>query len=380
MLTHNLYRNFYDSETYSSLYDESRTHLTEPLEVLTFVLKNILMFRGRKDVNETKEILTRFFKDKYLYFPKMALYIIGNNINTYSDIVWKALEKDTSNLIFGEIYFGDELKHVLENLSDLSPAQKEKLIQKIDQGPGYVPEEDSEMHIAEWKQERYHALVNDPDFKELYESLKSQTNKDVSLHAAVGEIKIRSGEGPPPLAKEEILHMSNEKLAQYLSTFKTKGFWEGHTVGGLARVMKECAADRPSKFIDDFSPFIDTGFIYIYEILDGIREAWNKKQDISWGNLFEFVHQYIDRDEFWKDELVVEKDEWLGGANHFWIIGVVTELIREGTRDDSWAFDEKYLKEAEEILFLIFDNLEVEEEEDKSDYVTHALNSPMEKH
>lgn len=375
---HNLYLNFHDEETHASFYDESRTHLTDPLEVLTFVLKSILMARSKKHIDETKEILTRFFDEKYLYFPKMAIYIIGNNINEYSDLFLEALEKDVSNLIFGEIYFGDELKHALENLSELSTGQKEKLKAKIEQGPGFLPDEEPDNYIAQWKQERCHALIKDPDFKKLYESLKAQTGRDVGLHAAVGEIKTRWGEGPSPLNKEEILQMLSAKtLPSYLKDFKSKGFWEeGATVGGLAKLIKECAVEKPGKFIDDLSPFINTGFIYIYEMLDGAREAWNKKLDIAWGKLFKFMHMYMNREEFWRDELIVEKDDFLGGANHFWIIGVITELIREGARDDLWAFNEQYLKDAEEILFLIFDNLDTEEEEDKSDYVTHSLNSP----
>lgn len=372
-----LYRNFHDEGTHASYYDESRTHLTDPLEVLTFVLKSILMTRSVKHPDETKKILKDFFIDKYFYFPKMALYIIGNNIDKYSDVFWEALEKDADNLVFGEIDFGDELRHVLENLSELSSHQQELIMKKLHDGPGFVPEEDAERHIAEWKQERCQALVKFPEFKEFYESLKSQTGRDVGLHASMGEIKTREGWGPSPLTKEDILHMlTTNKLPSYLKDFKSTGFWEeGPTVGGLAKLIKECAAEQPNIFIDNLPPFIDTGFIYFYEILDGVREAWSKKLDIAWGKLFEFIHLYINRDEFWRDEFIVEKDDFLGGANHFWIIGVITDLVREGTRDDSWAFDEQYLKKAEQILFLIFDNLEAEEEEEKSDYVTHALNS-----
>ncbi|RJQ53129.1 MAG: hypothetical protein C4526_07130 [Nitrospiraceae bacterium] len=373
-----LYRNFHDEETHASFYDESRNHLTDPLEVLTFVLKSILMARAWKHAAETKKILQDFFRDKYFYFPKMALYIIGNNVNKYSEVFWDALEKDSDNLVFGEIDFGDELKHVLENLLELSSNQKELIFRKLNDGPGFVPAKDAERHIAEWKQQRCQALVRFPEFKKLYESFKSQTGWDVGLHAAMGEIKIRSGWGTSPLTKEDILHMlTTNKLPSYLKEFKSStGLWEeGPTVGGLAKLIKECAAEQPNKFIDNLSPFINTGFIYIYEILDGAKEAWSKKLDIAWGKLFEFLHLYIDRNEFWKDEFIVEKEDFLGGANHFWIIGVITDFIREGTRDDSWAFDEKYLKKAEQILFLIFDNLKAEEEEEKSDYVTHALNS-----
>ncbi|MBI4848180.1 MAG: toll/interleukin-1 receptor domain-containing protein [Nitrospirae bacterium] len=373
-----LYFNFHDEETHASFYDGSRTHLTDPLEVLSFVLKSILMIRSRNHADETKKILEDFFMDKYFYFPKMALYIIGNNANIYNDIFWNVLGKDTSNLIFGEIYFGDELKHILENLTELSPHQKELIIKKLKDGPGFVPEEDAERHIAEWKQERCQALVKFPEFKELYESLKSQTGRDVGLHAAVGEIHVREGGGPSPLSKEEILKMLSAKtLPSYLKDFKSTGFWEeGPTVGGLARLIKECVAEKPNKFIDDLYPFINSGFTYIYEILDGAREAWSKKLDIAWDKLFEFMHLYINRDEFGRDEFIVEKGDFLGGANHFWIIGAIMQLVQDGTRDDSWAYDEKYFPKAEEIIFLILSKLEAEEEKEITDYVTHALNSP----
>jgi hypothetical protein len=308
----------------------------------------------------------------------MALYIIGNNINVYSDVFWKALENDTSNLIFGEIYFGDELRHVLEKLPGFSTSQKEKLKAKIEQGPGFISDEEPDKYIAQWKQERYHALIKDPDFKKLYESLKAQTGRDVGLHAAIGEIKTRWGEGLSPLNKEEILRMlSTNKLPSYLKDFKSKGFWEeGPTVGGLAKLIKECAAEQPNKFIDNLSPFINTGFIYIYEILDGVREAWSKKLDIGWGKLFEIMHLYINRDEFWRDEFIVDKGDFLGGANHFWIISATMQLIQDGTRDDSWAYGEEHFSKAEELIFLILNKLEPEDEKEITDYVTHVLNSP----
>lgn len=375
---HNLCRNFYDSGTYASLYDESRTHSTDPLQTLTFVLKSILMARSGRHPDESKKVLEDFFMDKYLYFPKMALYIIGNNINVYSDIFWEAAENDTSNLIFEEIYLGDELKHVLENLHGLSPDQKEKLKAKIEQGPGYIPEEEPDKYIARWKQARYGALIKDPDFKQMYDSLKSQTGMDAGLRAAVGEIKTRHGEGPSPLNKEEIMGMLSTKvLPLYLGDFKSTGFWEeGATIGGLAKLIKECAAEQPDKFIENLSPFINTGFIYIYEILDGVREAWSKKLDISWGKLFEFMHLYINRTEFWRDEFIAEKEDFFGGANHFWIIGATMQLIQDGTRDDSWAYGEEYFSKTEEMIFLILNKLEPEEEKEITDYVTHALNSP----
>jgi hypothetical protein len=374
----NLYANFHDQGTYSSFYDESRSSLSDPLDALTYVLKSILLSRAIRRIDETKAILRQFFNHNYFYFPKMALYIIGQNMDKYEDEFWRAVLDSNLNCFFYEgLYFGDELRHVMEKLSPLSEEHREQLKKMIENGPRRILGEDDEEYIKKWKQERYCALTKDTYFKKECESFKEQTGADYVLRPAVGAITVRWGEGPPPLTKDDILSMSNEKLAAYLKEFRTKHPWEGPTVGGLARLIKECATEKPDKFIDNLSPFMDSYFIYIYEILGGIKDACNNKQIISWGKVFDFIHDYIDdRDVFWKDQLIAEQKDFLGGASHFWIIGTVMDLIQQATKDDSLAYGENQYEKVEKIIFLILSKLEPEEEKDIKDYVTHALNSP----
>jgi hypothetical protein len=171
--------------------------------------------------------------------------------------------------------------------------------------------------------------------------------------------------------------MSNDKLAEFFITFKTKNSWSGPTVGGLANLIAEVAKEMPEKFIEDFTPLKDTGFIYIYEILKGVKDAWNGKKIFDWAKLFQFVELYIDRKEFWEDKFIVERGEWLGGADHQWIAGMLAELIQDGTRDDSWAFPEQHFEKAEEIIFQFLDYLKIEEDKEITDYVTYTLNTPF---
>jgi hypothetical protein len=207
--------------------------------------------------------------------------------------------------------------------------------------------------------------------------MKTITKVDVELHPAVKGGMTRVGPGPSPFSKEEILTMPSEKLANYLISFRTKDFWTGPTVGGLAGVVGEVAKESPEHFTDDLHCYIDTGYIYVYRILGGIRDAWNNKKSLNWDNVLQFIKAYIDRREFWEDRFIVEEGEWLGGANHQWIIGVVAELISDGTRDDAWAFGEEYFEKAKEIIFLILNMLKPEEEKDIGDYVTYTLNTPL---
>ena len=123
--------------------------------------------------------------------------------------------------------------------------------------------------------------------------MKKITNIDTELHPAIGKTETRWGPGPSPLTREEILRMTNRELAEFLSKFKTKDSWEGPTVGGLSDTLKEAVKTNPNKFADDLGPFKDGGFIYIYKILDGFKDAWKEKKAIDWGKIFDFITTYI---------------------------------------------------------------------------------------
>ena len=127
-------------------------------------------------------------------------------------------------------------------------------------------------------------------------------------------------------------------------------------------------------FSQNLEHFHEVGFIYIYEILSGFHDACREKKDFDWRKTFNFIYTYINRESFWNDEFIVEKGEWLGGANHLWIIGIIAELIEEGTRDNSHVYGRQRTKKAKEILFLILNKLSPDND-DISEYVSHALNS-----
>ncbi len=365
-----------EDETYYSFYDEREHHITEPMEMLTFILKRVLLAKAKRDVTTARITLKQFIEDKYFYFSKMALYVMGQNMDKYNDLCWEILKSEKGDLLMEKtLYFGDELKHLLKNLKNLTDEQRKMLDTKIENAAKRLDfKEESEKYIALHKQEIYEALSHDSYFKNLYEEMKKITEWDVALHPAIGKVETRWGPGPSPFTKEEIIKMPNDKLAEFLRTFKTKDSWRGPTVGGLADALKESAVEWPEKFINDFSPFLQTSYYYVYEILFGINDAWNNKKAINWEKLLNFIERYINRPEFWQDKFIITDDDWK--ATHRWVVGIVSELIQEGTRDDSWAFPEKLFEKAEKIIFLILDRLEPEDDKEITDYVTYTLNTP----
>jgi len=121
--------------TLYSLYDyEKRKYLLKnPVELFTYILIKILLIKSEKDPLQVKQVLESFFGEDYPIFTKIALFVIGQNINTFKDLFWKALEGKGEKIFEGApIFWGDELKRVLENLSPLNDNQRELLKEKIE--------------------------------------------------------------------------------------------------------------------------------------------------------------------------------------------------------------------------------------------------------
>jgi hypothetical protein len=377
----NLFSNLHDKGTYHSFYEEQKYFDRDPLELFTFMLKGTLIAKAKSasdaNIAETKTILQNFFKENYLFFTKMAFYVIGHYIERYGDLFWEALETDTEDIILDDVYFGDELKHLLSNLKSLTEQQRKLLKQKIDSSlKGYEIEEGNEAYLASLKQQWYEALSFDPKFKSLYEEMKEITKRDAQLGPAMEMTVTWEGPGPSALQQEDILQKTNVELAQFLATFEEKDSWHGPTVRGLAELFKQAVQDKPDKFVDDLKPFLNTGYLYMYYMFWGLRDAWANKKDFDWQKFFNFIKEYLKRDEFWSDRLqIIGERGWR--PKHENVIGEISQLIQEGTRDDARAFPDTLFEDAKKILWLILDRLAYtpEPEGGYGDYVTHALNS-----
>jgi hypothetical protein len=366
--------------TYQSFY-ENLEYLDEPLDMYTFILKRILISKAQNDIYSAKKILREFLKDDYLYFPKIALFIIGNVFEKYRDFFWEILESDIENIIFKNYdNFGDELKHILENLKELTKQQREILIKKINDS--VKPEdfrENRELMINLHKQKFYKALSNDQFFNEQYKKLKDITNYDIELRPIIGKVEFGPAPNISPLSKEEILQMSNRELAEFLSNFKGDKHWKGPSVNGLSKLLLEIAKEIPKKFTDDMPPFMKTGYLYVSDIIWGICNAWEDNIPIEWNNLLKYIKEYISQDDFWNDKYIVKDD--YRSANHFWVLGSIGELIKKGIIDDNKYFSEQNYPLVQDILFLILDNLfsdkkkVLESQTERKDYISYALNS-----
>ena len=362
---------------YSSLTDTIRHMSFDNAErVLTLILKEILSSKARTNRYETSKILDKFLSRNYPYplFKRLVLSIVSKDWNEYKEYFFKTIDLEEIRVFEGSDYQTELSVLLKDNFNKFNGDEKRIIKIIIEKGPESVSPKDPEGYKAYWKQKWLSLLKDDPEFAPLFEEQRKITDLDKDKFTFGVEFKVSKGFGPPPVSSEEIVKMANTELALMMSGFKSERKWEGKSVAGFSTALKDAVTVEPNKFVENLEPFEEIGFIYVYKIIDGLRDAWKGKKEFNWGKVFQFVAAYINKMQFWKDGFVVEKDEWLGGATHEWVIGIIAELIEEGTRDDAWAFAEEHFERAKDIIFYLL--REPEEDKEITDYVTHTLNTP----
>jgi hypothetical protein len=344
---------------------------------LIYILRGILLSKSRSDKELSKIILNKFISREYPYpiFKRLVSFIVGNEWENYKEYFFRMIDEREEIKYLEKSDYAAELQFLLrDNVSKFTSVEKEVIKKLIIAGPKEILSDDPENYVGYWKQKWLSLLKDDPEFAALFEEQKKITGIDKEKFTFGTEFKISKGFGPSPLSMEEILKITNSELALKMKEFRSEKRWEGKTVEGFSVALKSAVTADPNKFVENLNPFKEVGFIYVYKIIDGLKDAWKGRKDLNWDKLFEFINSYVKKDEFWNDALVVEKGEWLGSADHEWVIGIIAELIEEGTTDDSWGLSEEYFDKAKEIIFYLL--REPEEDKEITDYVTYTLNTP----
>ena len=149
------------------------------------------------------------------------------------------------------------------------------------------------------------------------------------------------------ITTEELSAMSNVEIAAYLKGYTEEDIGMPVLEGrGLANTLTECVAANPQRFTDNLLPFQDVRNLYQSSLLQGCLDAWRNKKDFNWAALLAFIHRILLSKQFWTEQ-------YNDGFNYRnWVFSTTADLITEGTKDDTHAFDTQLLPLAEEILLI----------------------------
>lgn len=354
-------------------------------EVLTVILRDILLTKSEANCEECKQVLNAFLSDKYQFpiFRRFVLLCVDKFWSDYYELLDKLIKVIPSILEESdlEVEMHDVFQH--HNIT-FSPELKATIRELISNVPEYYVKKEDEKLIAYWKYKWLSSLRENPDFTVLYEKerQKAEPKDDKPYEPERSAFKGGLVTHKSPISKEEILKKPIAELVKQLSEFKGADFWHGAFEGepdkeGFAEALRLAVKDEPNKFTDEISAFRDVNYFYLHSLFRGFSEAWNSNKELDWNNIFDFVLQYFSRGkEVILKEALHAQGEDSGKGKYIWLIEDVVDLIEDGSKDDKHAFDLEHFDTVKKIFNLVIPLLKTEKRPDtERDALTYALNT-----
>lgn len=306
--------------------------------------------------NQIKEIINNLLIKEHPIFKRIALHIINFHYKYLNDLFWNWKSNPLNEgTLKHELY---ELLKV--NCSSFSKEQIRKVLMWIESETYNISNEtkdskEREKKIAYRKKEWLSAVLEtkDPDVISSYEKYQDINPAELDHPGFASWIESWTGD-ISPIEKVELLNKSNEDIVEYLINYKEEeGSWKKPSIEGLSESLRNCVSENPQKFANDMKPFLRVQRLYQHALLWGLSEAWRSMKDFTWENIFNFMSQIVESNDFWSESYGE------GGYNYRnWIISQMADLIEDGTKNDKHAFDIKLLPQAEKILLILAEKTE----------------------
>jgi len=324
--------------------------------VLVRMARALLNAAVNKDEKSARGVLNELLQKGHPVFRRLSISAIDTNWSSCSDLFWGFADRN----ILTDRNLGHEIHTLFINhFNSFSDEEKNRILKWIEEGPDWkVREKDErviERRVAYWKQIWLSALIvsGHKPAVELYEEYKriTETEPDHPDFASWGESRFGT---ISPIEVPELLQKSNEEIAEYLKSYKEdKRDRKTPSKEDLENALHQAVKSMPSKFDRDLLPFLEVPLNYKHRIIWGFCDAWKEKKEIKWSVVLDYCKQIISSDDFW--ERIYQEGEY-----HYrnWIISHISDLLVEGTRDDTHAFAKDCLPVAEQIILTMLEKTE----------------------
>ena len=356
-------------------------------EVLTVILRDVLLAKCEVNRKEGKQVLNAFLSDRYQFpiFRRFVLLCADKFWADYSEFLVKLIKVIPS--ILEESDLEVEMQDILQHHNNtFGQTLKVRLKELINAVPEYYVKEGEKLS-AYWKYKWLSPLRDDSEFKALYEEARQRAEPKDGKPYESARSAFKGGfvTHKSPIPKEAVLQKPIAELVKYLDEFKGADFWHGAFEGepdkeGLADALQAAVQEQPQKFMDELELFNHEGlYRYVHHILWGFRDAWKSGIPLAWDKLFDFCLKYIKQPSF-MDDAIRDQGEDSGKyrGKYLWVADAIVDLIEDGSRDDKRAFEKKYFDKAEEIFDCLLHLVKGEPQPDtQRDAITYAINTTL---
>ena len=313
---------------------------------------------------EIKDCAQKLINSDYDIFKRIGIYIINLYYDELNDIFWDWDVNPLDNI---------NLRHDIYRFFNLNYSKFENDTNKIELIIKWI---DNKKYIIELENKKvepsriaYHKLRWLSAFK------SSENQKIQSLITKYQELYPNEIEHPDfdswisklssnPLYYDEMLKMSNQELAEYLSN---KNISESpFEISDLSESLIKLVSSHPEQFSKDLYPFLYFSRKNQYNLIYGLLVAWRSEKTFNCEELLEFFIEIIEDDDFWNEQ-TTDKNS---------IVSVIADFIEITTKDDRYAIEPNLLPKIEKILLILAHNAKSDLRE-MHDLVNSVLNSTL---
>jgi hypothetical protein len=320
---------------------------------------------------DIEETLKDFIASEHSIFRRLAVHAISRHYKSLNHLFWTWPENPLNDW---ELKY--EIYELLErNCPEFKPHRIERTLNWIEAAEYSISDEAEEDEDLALRRKTYRkkewltalSKLEDRRVKAKYKEYNDIVPEKVEHPGQDIHYEVFWGDNSPKNV-DEILKMNNEEIAEFLVEFRGTIDFREPSEEGLSKELRDAVEKDPEKFAQDLKPFENVNMQYQQSILWGFLEAWRKNREFDWANLFDFILKIVDSDVFWQTSPQGDREG---------IVSAAANLIEEGTKNDSHAFDPAYLKEAEKVLLIFVNRVNELSPElfDMGDLATSVLNS-----
>ena len=364
---------------FKSLANGKGNQSREAEDVLTVILRDVLLAKCEAAREEAKVVLNDFLSENYLFpiFRRMVLVCVDKFWPNYSYVLDEFLSTSQDYMAQPdyEVELYDIFKH---HNSRFSKELKQKLKDLIN-NPS-KPYSNGKYKYW-WQYQWLSPLSDNSDFLDMYKKVKQkiQLKEDKPYEPERQTIQhVRFGGGDFSVTVQDILSKPIVDIVKYLKEFKSGNMFNNEpTIEGLLEAFQNAIKENPEKFVNEIELFNQSSIKVINGLLRGFQNAWKNNKELAWDKIFNFCINYLNVNK----RLFIEKEPEdrtiaYGDIKHSWIITSIVDLISDGCKDDSHAYGKQFFEVTEQLFETIIPLLKTEQQPEFGDEMLYyALNT-----
>jgi len=353
---------------------EQDAHKASSRDVLVDAVRDAALGATGTGCSAALSVAKSLLESPYPTLTRIGIYVCGEHYGTVGAAFWECAKAKW----FVEVSYWHELYwFISKGFAKFSSSQRAKFLEFVEQLKGDWSDESRQ---EEWDETQRRDVLHpafgqgDADVDARYEALVKRwgpvrDHPDFHTYSTGGWVGDRS-----PVPSDALVAMSGEELVTYLRGFTPEArSWDGPTYRGLASTLSAAVRASEDGFASRIMLFVDLARPYQHGLLRGLKERWSDdKRDIDWPTTLKLAQALVSSPTFRADLTAEQTEDWEPSVH--WVVSDVADLVKSAS-DTKRHMPADFYKLWLQVLCHVLEATPGEEEE-SSDAVSHAINSP----